>query len=43
MYTYDEYDKAITGFAEKMKQDRINELKAFAEIEKNNAKKEEEK
>ena len=42
LYPYEEFDKAVDGFLENMKKERVDELKRFAEIEKNNAKKEEE-
>lgn len=43
LYTCDEYDRKLTEFVENMKKERIEELRRFAEIEKNNAEKEEKK
>ncbi len=41
LYPYEAYNKKLTEFVDNMKKERIDELKKFAEIEKNNAKNEE--
>lgn len=39
MYNYDEYEKKIDSFVEKMKSERIKELGTYADLEKNKIKK----